>query len=214
MLQKPEVELIAQGKCGDRSAISELFSRHYPSSLRVARRILPWDESQDAVQAAYCAAFQHFDSFRGDASFKTWINRIVVNCCLGQLRAPERRISWVLHGDFQDGSGLDVLASSGPSPEQATWLAEIASACADAISKLPQHLSEVWKLHSLSGVSIQEAATTLGLTLPTAKMRLFRARAKMRLHLRPIRRHPLTPVRSSTAVRSSRTPGYSKELAR
>jgi len=210
MSQKLEVELIAQGKCGDRNALSELFSRHYQSSLRVARRILPTDESQDAVQTAYLAAFQHFDSFRGDASFKTWITRIVVNCCLGQLREPARRVSWVRLEDLTGAPGSDVLTSSGPSPERAAWLVEMASACTDAISGLPKQLGEVLRLHSISGLSIHQAATTLGLTVPAAKTRLFRARAVMRLRLRSIRPDPPTPAQPSATGRPFRAPGVAR----
>jgi RNA polymerase sigma-70 factor, ECF subfamily len=182
MPQKPAVELIGRGKLGDQTAISELFGRHYPSLLRVARRILSWDESLDAVQTAYFAAFQHLDSFRGDASFKTWITRIVVNCCLGRLREPGRRISCVRLEGLRGGLEPHILASPGPSPERTTWLLEITSACNGAISKLPKHLREVLRLHSVSGLSIQEAARKLGLTVPATKTRLFRARAGLRLH--------------------------------
>jgi RNA polymerase sigma-70 factor (ECF subfamily) len=184
MNAQPEVELIAQGKQGDQTALSELFGRHYASSLRVARRILrSWDEAQDAVQTAYFSAFQHLNGFREDASFKTWISRIVVNCCLMQLRERGRRNSWVRFEDLGGGLGSESLASPAPTPEKATWYVEIGSAFTDAASKLPKHLREVYTLHSVSGLSAQEVATALGITLSAAKMRLFRANAGVRLQL-------------------------------
>src|SRR5262249_22422088 len=77
-----EIDLIPLARQGDRLAIAELFRRHYPSSLSVARRILgSGEDSYDAVQTAYCSAFEHFSSFRGEAGFRTWITRIVMNCC-------------------------------------------------------------------------------------------------------------------------------------
>ena len=64
-------------------AINKLFAEHYKASLRTAYRILrSKEDSEDVVQTAYCAAFRHFHRFRGESSFKTWITRIVVNCCL------------------------------------------------------------------------------------------------------------------------------------
>ena len=85
-------ELLADGRNGDAQALSELFERHYTSSMRVARRILRSDEEAcDAVQSAYLAAFEHLHGFRGDAQFNTWITRIVKNQCFMYLRRPERR---------------------------------------------------------------------------------------------------------------------------
>src|ERR1700731_1483101 len=71
--EKPEAELVGDARNGNRDAIAELFRRHYTHSIAVARRILPaHEEYLDAVQAAYLCAFRNFQSFRGEASFKTW----------------------------------------------------------------------------------------------------------------------------------------------
>jgi RNA polymerase sigma-70 factor, ECF subfamily len=186
MQPKLDPDLIAQGKLGDQAAIAELFSRHYPSSLRVARGILRSDESEDAVQVAYSSAFQHLHSFRGEACFKTWITRIVVNCCLLRLREARRRVTWVNLEDLRGGRRPDLLASKAPSPEEATWRQEIDSAFSEAVSTLPKPLREVYTLYSVSGLSLREVAATLGLTVPATKTRLFRARAGVRLRLKPM----------------------------
>ena len=182
-----EIELIALGRQGDQAALAELFTRYYPSCLRVARGILrSHDDCQDAVQAAFLLAFRHLRRFRGEACFKTWITRIVVNCCLMQLRDARRRASWVQLEDLDGGRGPDVLASRSPSPEAATWSGEIASALAEAFDSLPKKLSEAYGLYAASDLSLKEVAAELGLTLPATKTRLSRARAGMRRHLKPI----------------------------
>jgi hypothetical protein len=80
MHERPEAELIDQSRQGHQDSIAELFQRHYPASLKLACGILRHnDDAQDAVQVAYFLAFRRLDNFRGDASFKTWISRIVVN---------------------------------------------------------------------------------------------------------------------------------------
>jgi RNA polymerase sigma-70 factor (ECF subfamily) len=187
MQEKPELDLIAQGRQGDQTAMAELFGRHYSSSLRTARGILrSEDESQDAVQVAYFAAFQHLHNFRGDASFKTWLTRIVVNCCLMQLRESRRRINWVHLDDPEGELGPDFLSSPAPTPEKSTLCQEIAAAFSEAVSTLPRHLRDVYSLHSVAGLSLKEIAAQMGLTLPAAKTRLFRARAQLRLHLQPV----------------------------
>src|ERR1700751_2891728 len=86
-------ELVGDARSGNRDAIAELFRRYYPHAIAVARLILPaQEEFLDAVQSAYLSAFRNFQSFRGDASFKTWITRIVRNQCIMRLREPYRHL--------------------------------------------------------------------------------------------------------------------------
>src|SRR5260370_42461846 len=85
--EEPESDLISEARNGDEGAMAELFRRHYTHSVAVARRILPaQEEFLDAVQSAYLSAFLNFQSLRAEASFKTWITRIVRDHCLMRLR--------------------------------------------------------------------------------------------------------------------------------
>lgn len=191
MPEKRESDLIAAGKLGDRAAIAELFERHYASSLCVARRILRSEEdSQDAVQSAYLAAFRHLHSFRGDAAFKTWITRIVTNHCMMRLRHPwlwGRRTNL----DSLAGEGQLRLVSSMPSPEASAFHGEVVTAVASAVAGLPRTLCEVFQLHTISGLTIKEVAAKVGVTVPAAKARLFRANARMRESLQAVRSNAL-----------------------
>jgi RNA polymerase sigma-70 factor (ECF subfamily) len=187
MHDKPDLELIAHSRQGDQAAIAELFGRHYQSCLRLARGILrSEDESQDAVQSAFVSAFQHFYAFRGESSFRTWISRIVINRCMMQRRTPWRRASWIYLDEMPAGRGADSLACDAPTPEKFAYSREIHSALAGAVSCLPRDLREAFALHCLSGLSVKEVAEILGLTLAAAKTRVFRARAKVRVHLQPV----------------------------
>lgn len=187
MHDKPESVLISECKLNDRASMTELFSRYYPSCLRLARGILhSEEEAQDAVQSAYFSAFRHFHRFRGDSSFKTWVSRIVINQCLMLLRHPRQRLGWVSLDD-PDASATSIgLVSSTPTPEKSLLSDEVASALSDAIARLPNHMREVFTLCSVSGFSVKEAAGELGLTLAAAKTRLFRAQVRVRSHLRPM----------------------------
>ena len=179
--ETPEPQLVSDARDGNRDAIAELFRRHYTHSIAVAHRILPaQEEFLDAVQAAYLSAFRNFQSFRGDASFKTWITRIVLNQCLMWLREP-RRHRIVLRLDLRGRSGAPLsIAVDSRTPENLALRAEIESAVADAVSKLPKALGDVFTRCSVSGLSIQDTAEALGLTVPATKTRLFRARSKLR----------------------------------
>src|SRR5215469_16769786 len=136
MPEKLERDLIAAGKRGDKAAIAELFERHYPSSLGIARGILrSEEESQDAVQSAYLSAFRHLQTFRGDASFKTWIGRIVTNHCLMRLRQPWLRIHRVDLDSMGANEAASTLACPAPNPEKATLSREIARALSNAAAR-------------------------------------------------------------------------------
>jgi RNA polymerase sigma-70 factor (ECF subfamily) len=196
MREMPELELIAECKRGDRAAITELFGRHYPGCLRLARGILhSEEESQDVVQTAYFSAFRHFHRFRGDASFKTWITRIVVNQCLMLLREPRQRLNWIRLDDPDAGTPSMGLASSAPTPEKSLLSHEISSAVSKAIAGLPKHMRDVFTLCAVSGLPVREAAAELGLSVAAAKSRLFRANVRMRSSLQP-----MFPMRRSLAA--------------
>jgi RNA polymerase sigma-70 factor (ECF subfamily) len=187
MPEKLEPELMADCKRGDKAAMAELFGRHYASSLRVARGILrSEEEAQDAVQSAYVSALRYFHSFRGEATFKTWITRIVMNHCLVRLHERRRRRDWVSLDDLGRSGGLTMLASAAPTPEKSTLCQEIASALSDAADRLPKPLREVFALCAFAGLSLKDAAAALGLTVSATKTRLFRAHARMRSQLQPV----------------------------
>ena len=183
--ERPEAELVSDARSGNRDAIAELFRRHYPHSIAVARRILPaQEEFFDAVQSAYLSAFRHFQSFRGDASFKTWITRIVLNQCLMRLREPRRhRFTLSLDLLARDGTAPPIAVDSR-TPENLALCAEIKSAVAEAVSKLPKALGDVFTRCSVSGLSIRDTADALGLTVQATKTRLFRARSQLRQELK------------------------------
>lgn len=184
MQPRADSELVVSGLKGDTQALSELFERHYASSVRVARRILRSDEeARDAVQAAYLAAFEHFRGFRGEAQFRTWITRIVKNQCFMNLRRPERRRPCSNLEDREVRDAVLAHTSQTPTPEDLVRAREVDMVLYDAASKLPDRLKCVYMLCCISGLGVREAADTLGLTVPAAKTRLFRAQHRIRAEL-------------------------------
>jgi RNA polymerase sigma-70 factor (ECF subfamily) len=200
MQTRADSELIAEGRNGDAQALSELFERHYSSSIRVARRILGSDEEAfDAVQSAYLAAFEHLRSFRGDAQFNTWITRIVKNQCFMYLRRPEWRNFRTSPDENQMRAAEIALAHRTPTPEDLAWQRELDGALSDASGKLPKRLQDVYSLCCVAGFHVKEAAAILGLTVPATKTRLFRAQHRMRSALQ---RSLVIPVQTkATSVR-------------
>jgi len=195
--EKSESELIAESRNGDLEAMAELFRRHHRSSIATARRMLPTEDCRDAVQSAYLSAFQNFKSFRGEASFKTWLTRIVLNHCLMILRKPasHRTISSLDQPD-QDGQ-VHEIPGNFPSPEDLAARREIGRAVVDAAARLPKRLGEVFTRCALSEQPIPDVAVALGLTVAATKTRLFRARNLLRVKLRTVLAGRVTPHPSS-----------------
>jgi RNA polymerase sigma-70 factor (ECF subfamily) len=165
---------VNEARLPDGDAINELFSQHYKVSLRTAYRILrSKEDSEDAVQTAYCAAFRHLQHFRGESSFKTWITRIVVNCCLMQLRERRARLQVALD------EILPGLTSHALTPETLCYLRELQVAHTTAASTLPPNLKDVYGPCLIDDIGLSTVAHHLGLTATAAKSRLFRARRKV-----------------------------------
>lgn len=161
--------------------IDELFAQHYKALLRIAYRILhSKEDSEDAVQNAYCAAFRHFHKFRGESSFKTWITQIVVNCSLMQLR--ERRVRPQVALEEVEHR----LTSHAFTPETLCYLQELETAHTRAAARLPRKLQEIYAPCLLADTALPTVADQLGLTAPAAKSRLLRARRKVKHALQSV----------------------------
>jgi RNA polymerase sigma-70 factor (ECF subfamily) len=181
---KLEPELVGDARNGDQNAMAELFRRQYPRSIALARRILrEREDSLDAVQSAYLSAFQHFQSFRGEAPFEAWITRIVRNQCLMHLREPVQRRAAMSLDQPGRGGTLPIITVDSLTPEDLLLRSELNSVVADATAELPKPLSDVFIRCGISGLSIRDTAEALGLTEPATKTRLFRARCIVRQKL-------------------------------
>jgi RNA polymerase sigma-70 factor (ECF subfamily) len=201
--EEAEPNLIAEARNGDQGAVAELFRRHYAHSVAVARRLLPaQEEFLDAVQSAYLSAFRNFQSFRAEASFKTWITRIVRNQCLMRLREPGRHARVLSLDQPDDGGARPTIAADSPTPEDLVLRAELEKAVADAAAKLPKRLNVVFTRCSFSGLSIEATAEALGLTEQATKSRLFRARCLVRQKVQAAFPGVLTPATSRIVFRS------------
>src|SRR2546422_1388212 len=156
-LEKPEPELIVDARNGALDAMTELFRRHYSHSVTVARRMLPArEEFLDAVQSAYLSAFRQFQSFRGEASFKTWITRIVLNQCLMHLRDPGQYRIVLSLDEIGPGGTLPLMAVDSLTPEDIAVRAELARAIANAVAKLPKPLNDVFTRCTVSGSQFEK----------------------------------------------------------
>ena len=178
-------ELVRLAQTGRRDAFSELTSRNYNVSFKLAVSILrDREEAEDEVQNAYWKAFQHIDQFHSDAKFSTWMTRIVVNQCLMRLRRS-RRASFLHIDDVQIGEerGSFELTDGLPTPEAVFGSKELAVLLRQEIRRIPPLLRTVFVLRDVDQLPMPEVAEKLGISVAAAKSRLLRARAELRHRL-------------------------------
>ncbi|GEA16847.1 MAG: polymerase sigma-70 factor, subfamily [Moorella sp. (in: firmicutes)] len=188
----PDEELLARSQKGDMEAFTLLVERYQKMLYTIAYRFLGnAEDAGDAAQEALVRAFKNLPGFRGQCSFKTWLQHIIANVCRDALRRLSRRPTLSLEG-LQETEGVPwELATWGgvPSPEE-IFLAREGE---DYIHKLIQVLTPEYRMviimRDLQGFSYGEIATILGCSVGTVKSRLSRARQFLRQHLIKEREH-------------------------
>ena len=137
------------------------------------------EDAEDVLQETVLSAFKNLDGFRGNCSFRTWITRIGINESLMLLRKRRRRRS-----EFSMDSGSSdqnrcegfEYPDSSLNPEQLCSKRQMSHVVREAASKLPPKLRLIVERYYGEECTMAEAASSLGLTLPATKARLFRAR--------------------------------------
>ncbi len=175
--------LVTAARTGDRSAFDELVKATYTDMYTLAYRLTGNEEdARDVVQEAYLRAYRGIRRFRGDARFTTWMYRITANCASTQLAKRTRTRHDELDEDF------DVVDTEPDhDPEARAELAFDRDRIARALEELPPRLRAVIVLRDVYDLPHESIAAELGITEAAAKVRLHRARRKLRERLFPHR---------------------------
>ncbi|PWI17820.1 RNA polymerase subunit sigma-70 [Streptomyces sp. Act143] len=162
--------LVVRAAEGDEDAFAALVQRHAPTSIRLATRLLGTPaEAEDAVQDAFLSAWRRLPEFQGQASFGTWMYRIVTNRCLNVLRS--RRPVAPL-----ESAGEVPAAEYTTSPARITEARDAVRELRDALDLLSAEQRACWVLRELDGRSYEFIADTVGISQEAVRARVFRAR--------------------------------------
>lgn len=163
----------------DVDAFAELVARHRDRAYRVALRVCrnPPD-AEDVAQDAFVRAWRALPDFRGDARFSTWLYRIVTNLALN--RVTRRR-------EEATGEPLEPAAPAWTSgtttetrdPAQRVEDGERLDTALAALDQLTAEQRACFVLRELEGLSYEELAEVLGVSVQAVRGRLFRARADL-----------------------------------
>lgn len=169
--------LILAANAGDINAFAMLVERHTGRIYGVALRLLGnTDEAEDATQEAFIRAYSHLAEFRNTAAFATWLYRIALNICRDQLRRRQAREHYA---EIWRINHLWTDEHYSVDPEQVALALEDRQMLTSTLAQLPASYRATLLLHDVEGLTMNEVATLMEVTLPTAKSRLRRARMSL-----------------------------------
>ncbi len=183
---KPEqpdtAHLAERAAAGDREAFDELVRLTRRDAYGLALRLTGNEEdARDVVQDAYLRAFRGIRRFRGDARFSTWLYRIVANCAATHTAKRAR------HRHEPLAEGDEVVDHHPEADPHGQAEAAILRARLDAaIRELPPRLRAVVVLRDVYDLAHDAIAEELGISVSAAKVRLHRARRRLREQVFPL----------------------------
>src|SRR3954466_11374148 len=178
-----ELALVQAAKAGDVGAFEDLVRRYDRNVFRIAQHITQnREDAEDVVQDAFLKAYSNLGQFQGQSKFYTWLVRIAVNEALMKLRKrrPERMVSLDEDVKTEEDSLPREVADWSPNPEQQYTQAELREILTKTIQGLPPSFRPVFVLRDVEGLSTEETADALELSIPAVKSRLLRARLQLR----------------------------------
>lgn len=147
--------------------------------LRYLTRLAGAREAEDLTQIVMLKISAGLPDFRGESSLATWIYRIATHAAIDRLRSVQGGAQEPLSEEEED----IPAGSAAPSAESTAIRGEMNACIRGFVERLPESYRSVVILSEFEGFENQEIATILGISLEAVKMRLHRAREKLRQDL-------------------------------
>jgi RNA polymerase sigma-70 factor, ECF subfamily len=174
--------LVRAAKSGDTAAFEELVNRYERKIFRLTMNITRnHEDAEDAMQDAFLKAYSHLNTFQEGSRFYTWLVRIAANEALMRLR-KRRPNQFSLDAPIEGDEDIipREIEDWGPSPEQNYAQSEMRGILNGVIDRLDPAFRVVFVLRDVEGLSTEETAEILGISVAAVKSRLLRARLRLR----------------------------------
>ena len=186
----PDDGLVTAAQGDDMAAFEELVTRHrdkiYARAFSMMRNE---DAAIDLSQEAWVKGWQRLKQFQGEASFVTWMTRIVINLCLDQLRKQKRlRTDSIEQLDDELGGVERQMPIISPNPTERLEQQELRQRIDKAMGQLSYEHRTVLILHEFESLEYKEIAKRMGCSIGTVMSRLFYARRKLAALLASLKR--------------------------
>jgi RNA polymerase sigma-70 factor (ECF subfamily) len=182
-------EIVRRVRAGDEAAFEELLRRHRGLVVTTAYGVLgDPDDAQDVAQEVFASAAQRMDQLQEPDRVRNWLVRIARNAAIETLRrrrGPQVVSLEELRSESSEGVSLiERIPDSAPCPRTQAETSQTFAILNEVMDALPQNYREPLVLRVRNGMSYQEVADALGLTLAATKVRIFRARDMLIVKLR------------------------------
>lgn len=177
-----DATLVRQAKEGDEAAFGELVERHQGRIYNHALRMMgSAEDAEEVLQDTFVQAFRKLDGFEERSRFSTWIYRIATNEALMRLRKASRKREVFLedHPGHEEGDHDRVRAFARSALDHVSDR-EFLEALEKSLDGLPEEYRVVFVLRDVDGLSNQEVADILEISVPAVKSRLHRSRLFLR----------------------------------
>jgi RNA polymerase sigma-70 factor, ECF subfamily len=185
--------LVKAAQKGDMAAFEELVARHRDKIYARAFSMLRNEEDAiDLSQEAWVKGWQRLNQFQGEASFATWMTRIVINLCLDQLRKQKRVKSESIDEMNEETGGVErQMPVLNPNPTEGLERMELRQRIDKALAQLSYEHRTVLILHEFEELEYKSIAKKMGCSIGTVMSRLFYARRKLAALLAGLKRDEL-----------------------
>ena len=185
-LPQPDLpaEVVASAQEGDEAAFRQVVEHYQGSVFAIAWRMThDRAQAEDLCQEVFLRLWRKFHAFDPGRPLRPWLLRLATNVCINALK--RRRVPTASLSVGEEDESPWEPPAAGPGPRVLAEGRELATRLEEAIAELPEDYRLVVTLRHLEGLAYDQIAETLGWPLGTVKVRLFRARERLRRMLGP-----------------------------
>jgi len=186
--EKSDEELIKMYTiAGDENAFDEIVGRYanriYGFALRITRNT---SDAEEVFQEVFLTLSKKLDTFRGESKFSSWLYRVTVNASYMYLRSQKKHESNISLENYypydEKGSLMGKIMDKDWSsrPDIIIFSKEALNIIDESINELPESYRTIFHLRDIEGLSNEEVAEVLEISIPAVKSRLHRARLFLR----------------------------------
>ncbi len=175
-------ELVGKAVKGDSVAFEQIVSKYEKLVYSICYRMFNnREDAMDCTQDTFIKVFKNMEKSIGKGSFKSWICTIATNTCLDELRKRNKKKIVSIDAHFNDDTDnvKMEIPDTDPTPLDTLLNTESASILKEAINSLSEEDRAIIILRDIEGLSYDDIATSLNLSLGTVKSRLSRTRKKL-----------------------------------
>ena len=165
---------------------SEIYSQFFPKITPYLKLLVGDHEAEDVAQVVFEKVSNNLSTFKGDSKISTWVYKIATNSALDRLKSPtyKRTVSGPLAPvPLQSVENIAIAFNKTKSPDRKIIRDEMSDCVREFVDRLPPDYRTVIILNELEGFTNQEIADILQVSLDTAKIRLHRARSRLKKEL-------------------------------